>query len=63
MVKFGVFLLPGFGVMRRAVLESEAVVSGLEDVAVVGQAVELCGCHLGIAEHTGLFAEAEVGGR
>jgi len=29
---------------------------------VVGQAVEQCGGHLGIAEHTGPFAEAEIGG-
>jgi hypothetical protein len=28
----------------------------------MGEAVEQCGGHLGIAEHTGPFAEAEVGG-
>ena len=57
-----VFLLPGFGLLGRAVFESEAVVSGLEDVAVVGQAVEQCGRHLGIAEDARPFAEAQVGG-
>ena len=48
--------------MGGAVFESEAVVSGLEDVAVVGQAVEQCGRHLGIAEDARPFAEAQVGG-
>ena len=28
----------------------------------MGQAIEKCCRHLGIAEHTGPFAEAEVGG-
>ena len=35
--------------MRRAFLEAEAVVSGFEDVAVVGKPVEQRGRHLGIA--------------
>ena len=43
-------------------LEAEAVVSGFEDVAVVGEPVEQCGGHLGIAEHAGPFREAQVGG-
>lgn len=48
--------------MSRAVLEAEAVVSGFEDVAVVGKPVEQRGGHLGVAEHAGPFTEAEVGG-
>ena len=43
-------------------MKSEAVVSDLEDLAVVGQAVEKCGRHLGITEDARPFAEAEVGG-
>ena len=30
-------------------------------MAVVSEAIEQRGCHLGIAEHAGPFAEAEVG--
>ena len=56
------FLLLRFGFLCRAVLEAEAVVSGFKDVAVVGKPVEQCGCHLGIAEDAGPFAEAQVGG-
>jgi hypothetical protein len=42
--------------------EAEAVVSGLDDMATVGQAIEERGRHLGVAEDRGPFAEAEVGG-
>jgi hypothetical protein len=45
-----------------ACFEAEAVVSGLQDVAAVGQAVEECGRHLGIAKDRGPFAEAQVRG-
>jgi hypothetical protein len=45
-----------------AAFESPAVVAGLDDVAIVGQAVEERGCHLGVAEHAGPFAEREIGG-
>ena len=48
--------------MRRAVLEAEAVVSGLQDVAVMGEPIEQRRRHLGVAEDGGPFAEAEVGG-
>ena len=34
-----------------AALEAPTVVAGLDDVAVVGQAVEQRGGHLGVAEH------------
>ena len=40
----------GFG-GSGAVLEAPALVAGLDDVAMVGQAVEQRGRHLGIAEH------------
>src|SRR4030081_412035 len=36
-----------------AAFEAPAVVTGLDDVTVVGQAVEQRGRHLGIAKHTG----------
>ena len=45
-----------------AVLESPALVAGLDDLAVVGQAVEQRGGHLGVAEDGWPFAEGEVGG-
>ncbi len=38
-----IFLLLLFGRYGRAGFEAEAVVSGLKDVAAVGQAVEQCG--------------------
>ena len=56
------FLLSGFGLLSRAVPEPEAVVAGLEDVAVMGKPIEKRGGHLGVAEHAGPFAEAQVGG-
>ena len=45
-----------------AAFESPTVVAGLDDVAVVSQTVQQCGCHLGVAEHAGPFAEGEIGG-
>src|SRR3546814_2871405 len=57
-----VFLLCEFGLLSRAVLEAEAVVSGLQDVAVVGEPIEECGGHLRVTEHAGPLTEAEVGG-
>ena len=45
-----------------AALEAPAVVAGLDDIAVVGQAIEQRGRHLGIAEHARPFAEGEIGG-
>ena len=55
------FLLCGFGDFRRAVLEAEAVVSGFEDMAAVGETIEESRCHLRIAEYGCPFAEAEIG--
>ena len=42
-------------------LEAPAVVSGLDDIAVVGQSIEQRGRHLGVAEHTRPFTEGEIG--
>ena len=38
-------------------LEAEAVVSGLQDVAAMGQAIEQSGGHLGVTEDTAPFGE------
>ena len=40
-----------------AALESPAIVAGLDDVAVMGQAVEQCGSYFCVAEHARPFAE------
>src|SRR5208283_1595754 len=45
-----------------AVLEAPAFVAGLGDVAVMGEAIEQGGGHLGVAEHRRPFGEGEVGG-
>lgn len=44
-----------------AVLEAPAVVAGLDDVAVVCQAIEHGGCYFGIAEHLRPIGECEIG--
>ena len=44
------FLLSGFG-FGGAVFEAEAVIVGLDDVAMMGQAVEQRGGHLGVPEY------------
>ena len=56
------FLLCGFGGFRRAVLEAEAVVSGFEGVATVGETIEQGRGHLRVAEHGCPLSEAEIGG-
>lgn len=45
-----------------ACFEAGAVVSGLQDVAAVGETVEERGRHFGITEDCGPFAEAQVRG-
>ena len=40
-----------------AVFEAPALVAGFDDFAVMGQAVEERGCHLGVAKHTGPIAK------
>jgi hypothetical protein len=54
------FLLGEFGGLCGAVLEAEAVVSGFENVAAVGEAIQQRGRHFRVAEHGGPFAEAQV---
>jgi hypothetical protein len=44
-----------------AVLEAPAVVSSLDDVAVVRQAIEHGGRHFGVAEHLRPIGEGEIG--
>ena len=57
---------PGWGgrerVLSAAVFESPAGVAGLDDVAMVRQAIEHGGGHLGVAEHLRPIGEGEVGG-
>src|SRR5271165_932197 len=45
-----------------AVLEAPALVPGLDDVAVMGEAIEQRRCHLWVSEHARPFAEGEIGG-
>ena len=45
-----------------AAFETPTVVTGFHDVAMVSQAVEQRGGHLGVAEHAGPFTEGEIGG-
>ena len=52
----------GCWLIVAAALEAPAVIAGLDDIAVVGQAIEQRGRHLGIAEDARPFTECEVGG-
>jgi hypothetical protein len=45
-----------------AALEAPGGVSSFHDIAVMGQAIEQRGRHLGVAEDAGPFAEGEIGG-
>jgi len=45
-----------------AVLEAPAVVAGLDDIAMVRDAVEQRGGHLGVTEHGRPFAKGQLGG-
>ena len=45
-----------------AAFEAPGVVAGLDDVAVMCEAVEQGGRHFGVAKHAGPFAEGEVRG-
>src|SRR5215510_5130586 len=45
-----------------AVLEAPTVVAGLDDVAVMGQAVQQSSGHLGVTKDAGPFTESEIGG-
>ena len=46
----------------RAILEAPALVSGLQDVAMVRQAVEQGGCHFRVYEDRRPFLEGQVRG-
>src|SRR3990172_4515023 len=50
------------GCGSAAVLEAPAGVAGLDDVAMVSEAVEHGGGHLGITEDLGPIGEGEIGG-
>ena len=52
----------GWAARSAAVFEAPAVVAGLEDVAVMRQAIEQGGGHLGVAEYGWPFGEGQVGG-
>ena len=45
-----------------AVLEAPTLVAGLDDIAVVSEAIEHSGCHLGVAEHLRPIGESQIGG-
>ena len=45
-----------------AVLEAPTLVAGLDDIAVVSEAIEHGGFHLGVAEHLRPIGESEIGG-
>src|SRR6516164_9002212 len=55
------FLLSAFG-RGRAGFQAEAVIPRFHDMTVMGKAVEHGGRHLGVAENTRPFAEAQVRG-
>ena len=40
--------------------KAPAFVAGFDDLAVVGEPVEQCSCHLGIAEDAGPFPQARL---
>ena len=49
-------------VASGAVFEAPAFVSGLDDVAMVGQTIQQRRSHLGVTEDGWPFAEVEIGG-
>lgn len=49
-----------FAIALRAVFEALGLISGFHDLAVMGQAVEKCHCHLGVTEHRRPFTECQV---
>jgi hypothetical protein len=42
-------------VIVGSALEAPAVIAGFNDVAMVGQAIEQRGGHLGVTEHSGML--------
>jgi hypothetical protein len=49
-------------VIISAAFESPAVISGFDDIAVMSEAIEQRGDHLGVAEYARPFTEGETGG-
>src|SRR5262244_552476 len=45
-----------------AVFEAPALVAGFDDFAMMGEAVEERGCHLGVAKHTRPIGKRQIGG-
>src|SRR4051812_13751542 len=52
----------GCWMIVAAALEAPAIVAGLDNVAVMSEAIQQRGGHLGIAEDAGPFTEGEIGG-
>ena len=48
--------------MSVAVLEAPAVIAGFDDIALMGEAIEQCGCHFGVGKHAGPFCDSQMGG-
>jgi len=59
-VKFRVFLCSVW-FLSGTVFESEAVISGFKDVAVMCEPVEQCSRHFGVTKYTCPFTEAKIG--
>jgi hypothetical protein len=49
-------------VIVATALEAPAVVSGFDDIAVMGEAIEQSCRHLGVGEDARPFAEGQIGG-
>ena len=44
-----------------SVFEAPAFVAGLDDIAVMSEAIEQCRCHFGVVKNVRPFAEGEIG--
>jgi hypothetical protein len=49
-------------VIVPSAFEAPTLVACLDDIAVVGQPIEQCGGHLGVAEYARPFTEGQIGG-
>src|SRR5438309_11938359 len=45
-----------------AIFEAPAFIPSFNNVAMVGETIEECGCHLGVAEDARPFAKGQIGG-
>src|SRR5260370_6997447 len=59
---FGAGASAGWGVIVSAAFESPAVIAGFDDIAVMSEAIEQRGGHLGVTEDAWPFTEGEIGG-